>query len=351
MKKAAMLGVLLTLIAFLIPALAVPVTEGSAIPVKPQPAPPEEMPEEPKAEASEPPKEEAPPEEVRESKDSGRMIRLKTEQGINEITLRDYLVGVVAAEMPVSFSPEALKAQAVTARTYTLYRAERQTAHDDADVCSDYTHCSAWLSETELRNRWGGDFENNLAKIRNAVDETDSLVVEYEGELIDAVFHSTSSGRTEAAVDVWGSERPYLQSVQSPGEEQSARYYGSVEYTVDELRAKLSAAFPGAELSGSASAWFYDTERSAAGGVTALTVGGVRVKGSELRAALGLNSSNFSISPMENTVIITTVGYGHGVGMSQYGAEAMAQSGSGFAEILTHYYTGTEVKEYGGITY
>ena len=339
MKRAAIMGILLTLAAFIIPIPAVSY-RGEA----------ENIPAEPEILQKEPvPEPEPEPEPVQTTyPDKNRVIRLKTDAGVETLSLRDYLIGVVSAEMPVSFCPEALKAQAVTARTYTLFRVERGAAHEDADVCADFNHCSAYLTDRELQQRWGEDYANNLEKIARAVDETDSLVVEYQGELIDAVFHSTSSGKTEAAVDVWGSDRPYLQSVDSSGDSISARYYGSREFTVAELKQLLQSALPDADLSGAAATWFTNVVRSQAGGVKTLTVGGVSTTGGVLRGALGLSSTNFDVTPLGDTMVFTTVGYGHGVGMSQYGAEAMARNGADFITILTHYYTDTAVTAYDG---
>jgi len=341
MKKAAIMGLILTLAAFILP---IPAVSYRGSREKEETPPPsqvqinqEELPPEPELQ-----------EETKTYLDKSRLIQLKTDDGVETISLRDYLIGVVAAEMPASFSLEALKAQAVTARTYTLYRVERGTAHTDADVCGDFTHCSAYLSDARLRERWGTEYANYAEKISLAVDETDSLVVEYEGELIDAVFHSTSSGMTEAAVDVWGSERPYLHSVQSSGDTISARYYGSKTFSTAELKEILQELLPGADLSGTAADWFADLKRSEAGGVKTLTVGGVSTTGGQIRSALGLNSANFDVTPLGDTLVFTTVGYGHGVGMSQYGAEAMAQNGADFETILTHYYTGTAVTAYDG---
>jgi len=273
-------------------------------------------------------------------------IRVKQEDAVTQMSLSEYLPGVVAAEVPVFFEAEAIKAQAVTARTYALYRVERGGAHPDADVCTDPAHCSAWLSQEDLMQKWGEDFEKNRALIVNAVDATDNMVVKYNGELIDAVFHSTSSGRTEAAVDVWGAQRDYLVSVESPGEEVAPRYACTLEIDAARLKALLEAGIAGLTVEGQPQDWFSSPVRSEAGSVMSINICGTDVKGSTVRSLLGLNSSNFTVTVLKDKFIFTTVGYGHGVGMSQYGANAMAAKGADYEEILCHYYTGTAVEKY-----
>ncbi len=274
------------------------------------------------------------------------LIRVKTDECVIEMSLRDYLPGVVSAEVPVSFEEEAIKAQTVTARTYALYRVERGGAHEDADVCTDPAHCSAWNSDAALKEKWGEDYEKNLSLILNAVDATDNMVVKYEGELIDAVFHSTSSGRTEASVDVWGAQRPYLVSVESPGEELAPRYSGKLEIEADRVKKLLESGVDGLGITGSPETWFSSPVRSDAGSVMTVSICGVAVKGSTIRSLLGLNSSNFTVSSDGDKFIFTTVGYGHGVGMSQFGANAMAKEGKNYIEILCHYYSFTAVEKY-----
>ena len=273
-------------------------------------------------------------------------IRVQTDEGVVAMSLREYLPYVVAAEMPIYFEEEALKAQAVTARTYTLYRCGRGGAHPEADVCTNPSHCSAMLSKEQLLEKWGEDYEKNFALVVNAVDETDNMVVKYEGELIDAVFHSTSSGKTESSVDVWGAEREYLVSVESPGEEEAPRYSGTVEFSPNEIKTLLNSQIDGLDFSGEAKTWFSAPVRSEAGSVLNITVCGVSVKGSVIRTALGLNSSNFTVTYDGEKFTFTTLGYGHGVGMSQYGANAMASNGSSYTEILCHYYCGAAVEKY-----
>ncbi|NLT40617.1 MAG: stage II sporulation protein D [Clostridiales bacterium] len=348
MKLSLVFGLALTAAAFLIPAIMVEKPQGDIMFAEVPAAVDESLPEDGsrQGETGEDGKQPLREEVAHSVFDSNTVIRLQTDEGIISISLRDYLRGVLAAEMPVTFEPEALKAQAATARTYALYRVDRGGVHEGADVCTDYSHCSAYVSDELLREKWAGEYEEKAARIQTAVDETDGMVIKYGSELIDAVFHSTSSGRTEAAVDVWGTERPYLQSVPSRGEESAPRFSGSVEIPTGELRELLLGVIPLADLSVPVSQWFSDVVRSEAGSVKSIAVGGETVSGREIRALLGLNSANFTVTAGESKFIFTTVGYGHGVGMSQYGANYMAKTGSTYIEILEHYYSGVTVESY-----
>lgn len=241
------------------------------------------------------------------------------------LPLEEYLVGVVWSEMPMSFAREALKAQAVAARTFTEKQMERGK-HTGCDLCADPSCCQAWSPEDSTGRE--------LA--RQAVEDTAGEVLTYRGALIDAVFFSCSGGRTEDAVAVWGSEVPYLRSVESGGEEGASVFSSTVTLYADELRALL----PEAALTGAAETWPGEETRTAGGGIASLKLGGYAYSGTELRSRLGLRSTNFTVSAVENGLCFHVLGYGHRVGLSQYGANAMAQSGSSYREILAHYYTG-----------
>lgn len=284
---------------------------------------------------------------------SGRMdgeFALKVLDGdtVLEMDLGEYLLGVVRAEMPASFQPEALKAQAVAARTYTLYKLQTGGNHGDAaDICTDHTCCQAYIAEERARENWGEDADVYEKKIEEAVTATDGEVILYGGVPILAVFHSSSAGLTRAAGEVWLSDLPYLQAVSSPeAAERVPNYYSRVEFPAEELRQKLLAAFPEADLSGPLEGWLKDARTDSAGSVSTLSVGGVEVKGTSLRTALGLRSACFTWEAQEGTLVFFVTGYGHGVGMSQYGADAMAAEGADYREILTHYYTGVTVEPY-----
>ena len=174
---------------------------------------------------------------------------------------------------------------------------------------------------------------------------TDGQVLVYDGGLIDATFFSCSGGRTETAVEVWGSDVPYLQSVDSPGEE-APHNEDTVSFSTEEFSARILSQNPAADLSGSPESWFGAVSATEGGGVEALEIGGVSFTGKELRSLLGLRSTVFAVSVMGDEIFFQTRGYGHRVGMSQYGAQAMAQAGSGYEEILLHYYTGVSLENY-----
>ena len=262
------------------------------------------------------------------------------------LQLDAYLAGVLAAEMPASFPEEALKAQVVAARSFILYRMENPPAdgvHDGVPLCDDPGHCKAYrdVSAPETAAAlFGANSEMYLEKIRAAVRDTDGVVLTYNGDPAMAAFHAISGGMTESAEDVWGQAVPYLVEVESPGEEDAVKFSETVEFDRASLRETLLAAYPDASLGDDPAAWLTDVARSPAGMIKSASLGGVTVGGMELRMLLGLNSADFSLEADGDTVRITTTGYGHGVGMSQYGARAMALDGSDYAEILLHYYPG-----------
>ena len=261
------------------------------------------------------------------------------------LPMEEYIKGVVAAEMPASFESEALKAQAVAARTYTVKHMGEGTheGHPNVDACTDFTHCKAYKSEADAKADWGADGEKNWAKISSAVDETAGEIVVYEEKPIDAVFHAAAAGQTADAEDVWGAKIPYLQSVQSGGEEAMIDYETSVSVPFAEFCRILKEAHPDIEISESSQ---IGAPTVGSGGyVKSVEIGGVAVKGTELRTLFSLRSAAFSLSATEDTVTFSVTGYGHGVGLSQYGANAMAKRGADYKEILTTYYTGTTVEK------
>jgi len=265
-----------------------------------------------------------------------------------ELPLEEYLFGVVASEMPASFSLEALKAQAVSARTYAARRLAscggEPCGRHGADLCSDSACCQAWKSREALMKQWGENAEYYAAKIDEAVSETAGVIALYDGKPIDALYFSNSGGATEAAADVFGGDVPYLVSVSSPGEEHSAHYSDTFTYTPKAFVKTLNKAFPKADLkTSSLSGQVEILSRSEGGRVTELRLGDTTVTGREFRAALDLPSADFTISISKDEVRVDTKGFGHGVGMSQYGADAMAKGGATFEEILKHYYTGIQL--------
>ena len=254
---------------------------------------------------------------------------------LQQMDLREYLVGVVLAEMPASFESEALKAQAVVARTYTRKRMEGGK-HGQAAVCMDSGCCQGWRSGEDYLAQGGK--QSAVEKVRAAVADTDGLVLRYEGRLIDATYFSCSGGVTEDAVAVWGQDVPYLKSVQSPGEEEAPRFTDRVSFSAAEFAGKL-----GLSAAGDPGNWFGSVTYTTGGGVETMVIRGKSFSGTQLRSKLGLRSTAFEIAVSGDKITVTTRGFGHRVGMSQYGAQAMAQEGSSFSDILAHYYTGTEL--------
>lgn len=277
--------------------------------------------------------------------DQGHTLRLSRGDGsVEELTLRDYLWGVTAAEMPASFSLEALKAQTVAARTYCLYQRDGAgEKHPGADVCDDYTCCQAYLTPEQAAVGWGEEAESYAAKINRALLETDGLVCLYEGKPIDAVFFSSTAGRTSDAVSVWGTDIPYLSAVDSPEGEEVPGWQTVVTFSLEEFAARLRETYPEADLTSPPREWFRDLVTDDSGMVTTVTVGGVSLSGGQARSLFGLRSAHFTAAATEEGVTFWVTGYGHAVGMSQYGANAMAKEGKSFQEILEWYYTGVTV--------
>ena len=279
-------------------------------------------------------------------RDAEVVLRVWNGRETVETTLAAYLPGVVRGEMPAAFEPEALAAQAAAERTYICYHLQsgRKSAHPDADVCTDPACCSAWTSEEEARERWGENYAAYEEKIEKAVAETDGQIVLYGGEPILAAFHSSSAGRTVASGEVWRADLPYLRSVESPESEDTVpNYYSVTTLTAAEFRDAFLAAHPEADLSGSAEGWITGVRFSESGRVEAATVGGVTVPGTELRQILGLRSASFTVSAEGESLVFRVVGYGHGVGMSQYGANELARRGKTWREILQWYYSGVTI--------
>ena len=273
---------------------------------------------------------------------------LKADGSLMQLPLDEYLGGVLLAEMPAFFPLEAQKAQAVVARTYALRQRVLGGKHENADLCTDPSCCQAWIRYEDYAEKEGADIARTAAdQAAQAVHGTDGLALYYEGALIDATYFSSSGGQTEAAVEVWGSDVPYLQSVDSPGEE-GALHDGEIKtFSVQELRDLLQGIRPEAELSSPPEDWFGAVTETEGGGVDEMDIGGAAFSGLELRSLLGLRSTVFTASVEGDTVFFTTHGCGHRVGMSQYGAMAMADSGSDYREILAHYYPGTELASAG----
>ncbi len=273
------------------------------------------------------------PETIAESVALPMLLR-QADGSVEPMDMDSYLVGVVLAEMPTAFEAEALKAQAVVARTYTQKAYETGGKHGDGSVCADPACCQAYIAPGDYLAQ--GGTAQGLEKVAAAVAATTGYVLTYQGELIEATYFSCSGGSTEEAAAVWGTDYPYLQAVDSPGEENAVHYTDTLLFTAQEFQEAL-----GHSLSGSAASWFGAVTYTAGGGVATMVIDGVSYTGSQLRSLLGLPSTAFAIAVDGEQVHVTTRGYGHRVGMSQYGADAMAVTGSSYQEILAYYYQGT----------
>lgn len=257
-------------------------------------------------------------------------VLVRDPDGISkEMEMDTYLTGVLLGEIPAGFHPEALKAQSVAARTFTWKACINGGKHGDRSVCTDSACCQAYLSEESYLSR-GGTHEN-LEKVRKAVGETTSFVLMFDGELIEATYFSSSGGSTEAALAVWGADFPYLQAVSSPEPVES----DTVCYTLTEFQQRLGKSF-----SGNPDEWLGTVTYTEGGGVETMEICGEVYTGVELRSLLRLRSTAFQIVSEGENILITTRGYGHRVGMSQYGANTMAEAGSTWQQILQHYYPG-----------
>ena len=271
---------------------------------------------------------------------------------VSLLPLETYLTGVVAAEMPASFHAEALKAQAVAARTFTLRRLKaaggEPCGRGGADVCTDSGCCQAYRSEAALRKRWGEDAAYYGSRIKAAVEATAGEVITYGGKPIEALYHSNSGGQTEDAANVFSGGAPYLLSVSSPEGTESAHFRDSVSFSRERFANRLNDAFPGAKLRADRlEEQVRILSRYESGRVAAVRLGEREVTGRQLRSALDLSSANLQIAFSSGAVRIDTLGYGHGVGMSQYGADAMAAAGADYRDILQHYYTGVAIVDMG----
>lgn len=265
---------------------------------------------------------------------------------VEDIELDTYLCHVVSAEMPADYELEALKAQAIVARTYTIYIAKNKK-HDNADICDDSTCCQAWVSKEDRLARWEESRrESNWQKIEQCVKETKGKIVTYNNEPINAFFHANSGGATELPVNVWGgSGFPYLQVVQTAGEEGYRQYASEAEFSHEELIEKLKTKYEDIQINFENSEDIKILEYTDSNRVKTVKFGNHEISGVEARTILGLRSTNFEITREVDKVKFTVKGYGHGVGMSQTGADIMAKQGNNYEEIINHFYIGIEIKE------
>ncbi|MGI5874812.1 MAG: stage II sporulation protein D [Bacillota bacterium] len=280
-----------------------------------------------------------------EQTDTVTLRRCETERE-ERLPLEEYVVGVVAAEMPASFEPEALKAQAVIARTYALAKLSSDSGEEGV-LCDDPGHCQAFEDSEDLAASWGTAFEEKYRRITDAVSSTEDMVLTYRGELARTYYHSTCGGETASAKEVWGEDIPYLRGVSCDWDRDAPRYRETVEIPFAEVikvfGAVSASASAGAE--GNAEVLPVVSGETESGRAAAVSCGGVSLSAADFRAALALNSTRFSWELDGETLRVTTLGFGHGVGLCQYGANGMAKEGKDFREILSHYYPGTELKK------
>lgn len=244
------------------------------------------------------------------------------------LNMTDYLIGVVSSEMPASFNLEALKAQSVLARTYALKA--KQTGKKLTDTVST----QSYIDIDQMKNKWGNSFNTYYNKIKNAVENTNGEYLSYNGNYIEALYHSTNNGKTESSLDVFGNYYPYLISVSSEYDKNASSYLRTINMPLDAISNKLGLSLNNDSVISILS--YTD-----GGNIKEININGNNFSGKKVRELLGLRSADFDISISDNNANITTRGYGHGVGMSQYGANGMANAGYSYKDILSHYYPGT----------
>lgn len=264
------------------------------------------------------------------------------------VPVRDYVIGAVCAEMPAAFPEEALRAQAVAAHTYAERQRKRERSSPTeelkgADFSNDTSKYQGYFTREQIQKFYGDKFDENYAKVTAAVDEVLPYILTYKDEPAIAAFHSMSSGKTESAENAWGTAVDYLVPVDSSADVSAPKYLDQKHFSRESLKYALETAFPGIILGEDMAEWVKVLGTSDSGTVLKAQAGDKKVTGSELRSALALRSACFEVSYPEGEAVFTTRGYGHGVGMSQYGAESMANDGSSWQDILKHYYPGCEI--------
>ena len=277
-----------------------------------------------------------------------KLLHSKTGE-VEELLLDTYIKGVVAAEMPASYNEEALKAQAVVARTYTIYTViHNNNKHENADLCDNSSCCQAWISKEDRLAKWEESKRDEyLKKIENAVDSTNGKIITYNGEVIDAFFHSNSGGITETPVNVWGGTNyPYLQSVQTAGEDAYNQYSSEVTLSKEEFVNKIKEKHPDLTINFDDEHCIEIKEFTESNRVKTIKVGNVNMSGVEMRTLLSLKSTKFEVKIDKDNINFKVTGYGHGVGMSQTGADSMAKQGSNYEDIIHHFYTNVEIVNY-----
>ncbi len=263
------------------------------------------------------------------------------ENTVENMNIRDYCIGVVAAEMPASYEIEALKAQALVSLTYAQYVKDNKKG-ENADIAADSSVNQGFSDADEMKERWGDKYNEYYEKICKAVDAVLNYRIYYDSKPIDALYHAISPGRTEDAENVWGTDIPYLKSADSSWDKESPRYSCSTVFSSEQFRERCSG-IESVNLGGDEETWVCDIKKTEAGTVESIKIGGVTLDGSKVRTIFSLRSAAFDISYDNGYFTFKSYGYGHGVGMSQYGANCMASDGKKYSEIIAHYYKGVSI--------
>ena len=266
-------------------------------------------------------------------------------QEVEELDLDTYLLGVVSSEMPASFEQEALNAQSLVARTYTIYKIINGSKHENADICDDSTCCQAWISKEQRLEKWNEEeSKSNWAKIETAVNSTKGKIVTYEGKPINAFFHSNSGGFTDTASNVWGGTNyPYLQAVETSGEDSYTQYASEVSVIKEEFISKIKEYHSDFSIDFNLDNQIEILEYTEGNRIKTIKIGNLNLSGVEIRTIFGLKSAKFQITVEDENIKFSVIGYGHGVGMSQTGADSLAKQGKNYEEIIKHYYSGVEI--------
>lgn len=274
-----------------------------------------------------------------------KLLHQETGQ-VEELNIDEYLYGVVSSEMPASYEIEALKAQAIVARTYTIYQIIHNSAkHENADICDSFACCQAWITKEDRLAKWNAqEAEKNWNKIVEAVNTTKGKIITYNKEPINAFFHSNSGGITESSLNIWGGiDYPYLKSVETAGEEGYTQYSSEVIFSKEELLSKIKTKYPECTIDYSQNDAIKIVEYTTSGRIKTIKFGNIEIAGTEARTLLGLKSTNFDINIEGDKIKFSVTGYGHGVGMSQTGADALAKTGTNCEDIIKHFYTDVEI--------
>ena len=274
-----------------------------------------------------------------------KLLHISTGE-VEILDLDEYLIGVVASEMPASFDIEALKAQAVVARTYTIYQIKNGSKHENADVCDSSLCCQAWISKEDRFARWEEDNKNEYwNKVVQSVNETKGKIIMYDGEPINALFHSNSGGKTELSINVWGGDFPYFQSVETSGEDEYSSYNSELIISKDTLIQKMLEKYSNFTIDFSLDDSIKILETTDSGRVKKLKIGNIEISGVDARKIFELKSTKFNVQIIGDDIKFITYGYGHGVGLSQCGSDVLAKNGKKYDEIIKYYYKNVEISE------